>query len=75
MSHGDTPRRGHNLDRVIGIFIGLILGIGIVTAFVFLGSEDTIDAPRINTTTRESSMTGPNGSPVPDNEASGAGQK
>jgi hypothetical protein len=40
------PRRG--LDRAIGIVLGILLGIGIVTAFVFLGSEGTIDAPRIS---------------------------
>jgi hypothetical protein len=35
-------------DRVIGIVLGLILGIGIVTAFVFIYSEDTVDAPSIS---------------------------
>lgn len=33
---------------MIGIVLGLILGVGIVAGFVLLGSEDTIDAPRIN---------------------------
>lgn len=40
-------RRGRLLDRVVGISLGIVLGVGIVTAFVFLGSEDTIDAPRV----------------------------
>lgn len=44
---GRKPRRGRRLDRVVGILLGLVLGVGIVTAYVFLGSEDTIDAPRI----------------------------
>jgi hypothetical protein len=35
-------------DRVIGIVLGLILGVGIVTAFVFGYSEDTVDAPSIS---------------------------
>ena len=35
-------------DRAIGILLGVLLGIGIVTAFVFFGSEGTIDAPRID---------------------------
>jgi hypothetical protein len=35
-------------ERVIGIVLGLILGIGIVTAFVFMYSEDTVDAPSIS---------------------------
>lgn len=40
-------RRRRVADRVIGILLGLVLGIGIVTAYVFLGSEETIDAPRV----------------------------
>lgn len=40
-------RRQLMVDRTLGILLGLVLGLGIVTAFVFLGSEDAIDAPRI----------------------------
>lgn len=40
-------RRARILDRVIGVILGLVLGVGIVTAYVFLGSEETIDAPRV----------------------------
>ena len=36
-------------DRVIGIVLGVILGVGIVAGFVFLYSEDTVDAPSIST--------------------------
>jgi hypothetical protein len=32
-------------DRVIGVVLGLILGVGIVTGFVFIYSEQTVDAP------------------------------
>jgi hypothetical protein len=35
-------------DRVIGIVLGLVLGVGIVTAFVFVYSEQTVDAPSIS---------------------------
>jgi hypothetical protein len=28
--------------------LGIALGVGIITAFVFLGSEETIDAPALN---------------------------
>lgn len=35
-------------DRLIGIILGVLLGLGIVTAFVFLGSEQTIDAPGVS---------------------------
>jgi hypothetical protein len=35
-------------DRVFGILLGILLGLAIVIAFVFLGSEDTIDDPDIS---------------------------
>ncbi len=35
-------------DRAIGIVVGLILGVGIVTGFVFIYSEETIDAPSLS---------------------------
>ena len=35
-------------DRAIGIALGLILGIAAVILFVFLGSEETIDDPSID---------------------------
>lgn len=35
-------------DRVIGVVLGLILGVGIVTGFVFIYSEETIDAPSLS---------------------------
>ena len=36
------------MDRIIGVLLGLLLGIGVVAVFVFKGSEGTIDAPRIS---------------------------
>jgi hypothetical protein len=41
---------GRWLDRVIGVVLGLVLGIGLIVVFVFEGSEETIDAPRISGT-------------------------
>jgi hypothetical protein len=38
-------RRG---DRLIGIVLGLALGLAIVAVFVFVFSEDTVDAPSID---------------------------
>jgi hypothetical protein len=35
-------------DRSIGIVLGLILGVGIVTVFVFVFSEQTVDAPSLS---------------------------
>jgi hypothetical protein len=40
------PNR-RRFDLVLGIVLGIVLGLGIVSAFVFLGSEGSIDAPRI----------------------------
>jgi hypothetical protein len=40
------PRR--RIDLAIGVVLGLVLGIVIVSAFVFLGSEGSVDAPRIS---------------------------
>ena len=38
-------RRG---DRLIGIVLGILLGLAIVAIFVFVFSEDTVDAPSID---------------------------
>ena len=38
-------RRG---DRLIGIVLGIVLGLAIVAVFVFVFSEDTVDAPSID---------------------------
>jgi hypothetical protein len=35
-------------DRILGIVLGLILGIGVVVVFVFVFSEETVDAPSIS---------------------------
>ena len=35
-------------DRLIGIVLGLLLGLAIVAIFVFVFSEDTVDAPSID---------------------------
>lgn len=43
-----AKRPGRWLDRAIGIFLGLVLGIGVIAFFVFESSEDTIDAARIS---------------------------
>jgi hypothetical protein len=38
-------RRG---DRLLGIVLGLALGIAIVAVFVFVFSQETVDAPSID---------------------------
>lgn len=35
-------------DRLIGIVLGIVAGIAIVAVFVFVFSEDTVDAPSID---------------------------
>lgn len=36
-------------DRTIAIVLGVVLGVGVVVAFVFLFSERTVDAPSLST--------------------------
>jgi hypothetical protein len=44
-----APKRPSRwLDRSVGVVLGLVLGLGVIVVFVFEGSEDTIDAPRIS---------------------------
>jgi hypothetical protein len=35
-------------DRLLAIVLGLILGLAIVAIFVFVFSEDAVDAPQID---------------------------
>jgi len=35
-------------DRTIGIFLGILLGVAVILAFLFLGSRSTIDAPSLS---------------------------
>jgi hypothetical protein len=41
-------RRRRRVDLAIGILVGLVLGFAIVTAFLLLGSEGALDAPRVS---------------------------
>jgi len=43
-----AKRKGRRLDLVIGVLLGVVAGIAVVAAFVFLGSEGAVDAPRIS---------------------------
>jgi hypothetical protein len=44
----DRSRRRRWTDRIIGITIGIVLGLGVLAYFVFVHSEGTIDAPKVN---------------------------
>jgi hypothetical protein len=46
-------------ERTIAIVLGIVLGITIIVLFVFLGSNQTIDAPRLDTQTTTSTAHGP----------------
>jgi hypothetical protein len=55
-------------DRTIGIALGVIIGVGVVVAFVFFLSEQTVDAPSLSTDGREHSQRAqgqPKRSPAP----------
>jgi hypothetical protein len=52
-------------DRIAGVLLGVVLGIAVVTAFVFLGSETTIDAPRISGVDTGKQRKGGAGTPPP----------
>jgi hypothetical protein len=40
-------RRRRRIDLWLGIVLGLVLGVAIVAVFVFVFSEETVDAPRL----------------------------
>jgi hypothetical protein len=71
-------------DRILGIVLGLVIGLGVLVYFVFVHSEGTIDAPKVNgsgvarqtTTTLESSRPAHPGSPEePAREGGAKGQR
>ena len=64
---GDGSRRGW-VDWVVGILVGVVLGLGVLVYFVFVHSEGTIDAPKVNEGTGAATVGGgesPNGSNLP----------
>jgi hypothetical protein len=56
---GRFPRVG---DRAVGITLGIVLGIGVILVFLFLGSRSTIDEPSISGGTSQA-VTQPTPSP------------
>ena len=43
-----SARARRRVDLAIGVALGLVLGVAIVSAFLFLGSEGSVDAPRVS---------------------------
>jgi hypothetical protein len=43
-----AARRGRRIDLWLGVVLGLVLGVAIVAVFVFVFSEETVDAPRLD---------------------------
>ncbi|HVX33877.1 MAG TPA: hypothetical protein VHA80_12115 [Solirubrobacterales bacterium] len=43
------------VDWVLGIGLGLVIGLGVLVYFVFVHSEGTIDAPKVNESTQATS--------------------
>jgi hypothetical protein len=46
-----ASRRGRRIDLAAGLVLGVVLGLAIVAVFVFVFSEDTVDAPAIEHST------------------------
>jgi hypothetical protein len=44
---GDGSGRSRWTDRILGILVGVVLGLGVLVYFVFVHSEGTIDAPKV----------------------------
>ncbi len=47
-SSGDGSARSRWTDRIVGVLLGVVLGLGVLVYFVFVHSEGTIDAPKVN---------------------------
>jgi hypothetical protein len=45
---GDGSRRSRWTDRIVGVLVGVVLGLGVLVYFVFVHSEGAIDAPKVN---------------------------
>jgi hypothetical protein len=58
-------RKGRRLDLVSGMLLGVAVGLAVVAAFVFLGSESTVDAPRISGVDTGKPATEPEPAPAP----------
>ena len=51
--------REDRVDLAFGIVLGLVLGVLVVALFVFVFSEDTVDAPSIDNGAQTTTSTAP----------------
>lgn len=61
--HDDRSPRRRWTDRILGVAVGILLGLGVLVYFVFVHSEGTIDAPKVNSS--ESAQTLPSEGTLP----------
>jgi hypothetical protein len=66
---GDGSTRSRWTDRIVGILVGVVLGLGVLVYFVFVHSEGTIDAPKVNEGKEQSTVPAHPGSPEEPAEA------
>jgi hypothetical protein len=59
------------IDRILGILLGIILGVGVVVVFVFVYSEQTVDAPSISSSAKERGAKSGGGRPHANRQGSG----
>jgi hypothetical protein len=59
------------VDWVLGIGLGLVIGLGVLVYFVFVHSEGTIDAPKVNEGGATAGQTTTGGSTTPTPPAEG----
>jgi hypothetical protein len=60
------------VDWVLGVALGLAIGLGVLVYFVFVHSEGTIDAPKVNESTQTTTGARPQGAEAGGGEASPA---
>jgi hypothetical protein len=58
---GDGSARRRWTDRIVGILVGVLLGLGVLVYFVFVHSEGTIDAPKVKEGKAGTTTTGETG--------------
>lgn len=60
------------LDWVLGIGLGVVIGLGVLVYFVFVHSEGTIDAPKVNESGQATTATTPAQPESPEGPEEGA---